>query len=131
MVPLRGECRLQRPFWRLVVFILRNAPSDLPQYLAQSFENPAHLHWANGILGLELYVHTRGSGAVEPRQGGKGKAPPTRQSWANKRRHSHPWTSLPRWTLGGLGVAPTQLGVVSLENEGADDDVKDLETPLM
>ena len=39
-------------------------------------------------------------------------------------------TSLPGWISAGLGAGPTQLRVVSLEKEGADEIVKDLETPL-
>lgn len=35
--------------------------------------------------------------------------------------------SLQRTSLPGLGVAPTQLRVVSLEKERADENVKDLE----
>lgn len=42
----------------------------------------------------------------------------------------HLRTSFHSQTLGGLGVAPTQVEV-SLEKERADDDVKNLETPQM
>ena len=41
------------------------SPNNLPQYLAPSLENPAHLHWANGTLGSVLCVHTLGSVAAQ------------------------------------------------------------------
>lgn len=59
ILPLLVKGQLQRLFWRLM------SPKDLPQYLAPTFENPAHLHWANGTLGSELCVHTRGSAAAQ------------------------------------------------------------------
>ena len=107
------------------------SPNDLPQYLAPTFENPAHLHWANGTLGLELCVHTRGSAAAQ-NQGKEAEGrhlPPDRAGPAGGATLPQR-TSLPGWISAGLGAGPTQLRVVSLEKEGADEIVKDLETPL-
>lgn len=87
----------------------RNALSDLPQYLAPSFENRAHCYWADGNRGKGLCVHTMPTGAPEPRQG-------------SQRRHLPPELDQERaplpppdilseaglWEV--LGVALTHLG---------------------